>query len=48
MDETPNPQLQKEEEKKDKKKGVLNKLQDITPDKEEQIAIIPAALTLDG
>ena len=46
MDETPNPQLQKEEEKKNKKKGVLNKLQDITPDKEEQIAIIGVAVRL--
>ena len=38
---------QKLEEKKDeKKKGVLNKLQEITPDKEEQIQIIGVAVRL--
>jgi hypothetical protein len=47
MNETPPTQSTEEEEKKkDKKKGVLNKLQDITPDKEEQIAIIGVAVRL--
>ena len=37
---------QPEEKKPKKKSGVLGKLQDITPDKEEQIAIIGVAVRL--
>ena len=45
MDETPTIQPEKKEEKK-RKKGVLGKLQDITPDREEQIAIVGVAVRL--
>ena len=36
----------KKVEKPDEKKGLLNKLQDITPDKEEQIQIVGVAVRL--
>jgi len=42
MTETPQTQPTKEEEKK----GILGKLQDITPDKDEQVALIGVAVRL--
>ena len=42
MTETPQAQPTKEEEKK----GILGKLQDITPDKDEQVALIGVAVRL--
>ena len=44
MDEPKTPEPKKPEDKK--KKGVLNKLQEITPDKDEQIQIIGVAVRL--
>ena len=35
-----------EDKKPEKKKGVLNKLQEMTPDKEEQIALVGVAVRL--
>ena len=47
LPEEPQVEPKKPEEKKPKKKnGVLGKLQDITPDKEEQIQIIGVAVRL--
>ena len=47
MNETSTTQpTEKKEEEKEGKKNVLNKLQEITPDKEEQIAIIGVAVRL--
>lgn len=46
MDTKQTTQPSIEEKKEEKKKGVLNKLQDITPDKEEQIQIIGVAVRL--
>ncbi len=46
MNETPDPNAKKKEEGKEDKKGVLNKLQEITPDKEEQIALVGVAVRL--
>ena len=44
---SPNPVTEKQTDPKDeKKKGLLNKLQDISPDKEEQIAIVGVAVRL--
>jgi hypothetical protein len=40
--QTPSPSNKKEE----KKKGVINKLQEMTPDKDEQIAIVGVAVRL--
>ena len=40
--QTPSPSDKKEE----KKKGVMNKLQELTPDKEEQVALIGVAVRL--
>ena len=34
------------EKKEEKKKGVINKLQEMTPDKEEQIALVGVAVRL--
>ena len=42
----PKVQPPKAEAKDEKKKGLLNKLQDITPDREEQIAIVGVAVRL--
>lgn len=41
--ETP---IQQEEKKENKEKGILGKLQDITPDKDEQVALIGVAVRL--
>ena len=41
--ETP---IQQEEKKENKKKGILGKLQEITPDKDEQVALIGVAVRL--
>ena len=47
MNETPPVQpTEKEEKKEETKKGVLNKLQDLTPDREEQIQIVGVAVRL--
>ena len=46
MNESPDPNAKKKEEGKEDKKGVLNKLQEITPDKEEQIALVGVAVRL--
>ena len=46
MNESSTPNLQEEEERKENKKGVLSKLQEITPDKEEQIALVGVAVRL--
>ena len=47
MNETPNPNAKKKkEEGAEDKKGVLGKLQEITPDKEEQIALVGVAVRL--
>ena len=47
MADQENPTVQEEEgQEAGKKKGLINKLQDITPDKEEQIAIIGVAVRL--
>ena len=40
------PSDQKEEKKEEKKKGVINKLQELTPDKDEQIQIVGVAVRL--
>ena len=42
----PKTQPPKADAKDEKKKGLLNKLQDITPDREEQIAIVGVAVRL--
>ena len=44
MDDPKTPETKKPEVKK--KKGVLNKLQEMTPDKEEQIALVGVAVRL--
>ena len=41
-----NPPEEEKNDNEDKKKGVLGKLQDLTPDKEEQIQIIGVAVRL--
>ena len=46
MNESLDPNAKKKEEGKEDKKGVLNKLQEITPDKEEQIALVGVAVRL--
>jgi hypothetical protein len=46
MNESPDPKAKKEEEGEEDKKGVLSKLQEITPDKEEQIALVGVAVRL--
>ena len=44
--QTAPPSDQKEEKKEEKKKGVINKLQELTPDKDEQIQIVGVAVRL--
>ena len=44
MDKNPTPESKKTDS--EKKKGVLNKLQEMTPDKEEQIALVGVAVRL--
>ena len=44
--QTAPPSDQKEEKKEEKKKGVMNKLQELTPDKDEQIQIVGVAVRL--
>ena len=41
--ETP---IQQEEKKENKEKGILGKLEELTPDKEEQVALIGVAVRL--
>ena len=42
--QTSPPSDKKQNRKEEKKKGVINKLQEMTPDKDEQIAIIGVAV----
>ena len=44
--QTPSSPSEEETNKEEKKKNVLNKLQEMTPDKDEQIAIIGVAVRL--
>jgi len=44
--QTAPPSDQKEDKKEEKKKGVINKLQELTPDKDEQIQIVGVAVRL--
>ena len=44
--QTAPPSTEEENNNEEKKKGVLNKLQEMTPDKDEQIAIIGVAVRL--
>ena len=44
--QTSPPSDKKQNRKEEKKKGVINKLQEMTPDKDEQIAIIGVAVRL--
>ena len=44
--QTAPPSNKKEEKKEEKKKGVMNKLQELTPDKDEQIQIVGVAVRL--
>ena len=41
-----NQQVSPSDKKEEKKKGVMNKLQELTPDKEEQVALIGVAVRL--
>jgi len=41
-----NQQVSPSDKKDEKKKGVMNKLQELTPDKEEQVALIGVAVRL--
>ncbi len=44
--QTAPPSNKTEEKKEEKKKGVMNKLQELTPDKDEQIQIVGVAVRL--
>ena len=44
--QTAPPSDQKEDKKEEKNKGVINKLQELTPDKDEQIQIVGVAVRL--